>query len=87
MLANVEGDFRHARFSRWRGAQVPNLPEFFVEQEFCTQCGDCINLLPQAFRKVEDEEVAEVYAPLDESQRPELEKLMADCAGHAIQWK
>ena len=63
------------------------LPEFFVDQDLCTECGDCIKALPQAFRKVEDEEVAEVYAPLDESLRPHLEKMMAECAGHAILWK
>ena len=66
---------------------MPNLPPFFVDQDLCTECGDCIKLLPQAFRKVEDEEVAEVYADLDESHRPKLEKMMAECAGHAIQWK
>ena len=37
------------------------LPEFYVDQDLCTECGDCIKAVPQAFRKVEDEEVAEVY--------------------------
>lgn len=63
------------------------LPEFFVDQDLCTECGDCIKALPQSFRKVEDEEVAEVYAPLDDAQRAQLEKMMADCPGHAILWK
>lgn len=63
------------------------LPEFFVDQDLCTECGDCIKALPQSFRKVEDEEVAEVYAVMDESQRAQLEKMMADCPGHAILWK
>lgn len=63
------------------------LPEFFVDQDLCTECGDCIKVLPQSFRKVEDEEVAEAYAPLDDSQRAQLEKMMADCPGHAILWK
>lgn len=66
---------------------MPALPEFFVDQDLCTECGDCIKLLPQAFRKVEDEEVAEVYGPLDESQKPALEKMMTDCPGHAILWR
>lgn len=63
------------------------LPEFFVDQDLCTECGDCIKVLPQSFLKVEDEEVAEAYAPLDDSQRAQLEKMMADCPGHAILWK
>jgi hypothetical protein len=44
-------------------------------------------LLPQAFRKVEDEEVAEVYAELPDTQLPPLQKIMAECPGHAILWK
>ncbi len=66
---------------------MPALPEFYVDQDLCTECGDCIKALPQSFRKVEDEEVAEVYAAMDESLRPQLEKMMADCPGHAILWK
>ncbi|HET9950749.1 MAG TPA: ferredoxin [Candidatus Eisenbacteria bacterium] len=66
---------------------MPNLPVFYVDQDLCTECGDCIKLLPQAFRKVEDEEVAEVYAELDESQKPKLDKIMTECPGHAILWK
>lgn len=66
---------------------MPALPSFFVDPDLCTECGDCIKLLPQAFRKVEDEEVAEAYAVMDESDRAKLEKMMADCPGHAIQWK
>jgi len=66
---------------------MPNVPPFFVDQDLCTECGDCFKLLPQAFRKVEDEEVAEVYAELDETQRPKLVKIMAECPGHAILWK
>ena len=41
-----------------------------------------------AFRKVEDEEVAEVYnTDLDESLLPRLQKIMTECPGHAILWK
>ena len=61
--------------------------EFYVEPDLCTECGDCIKALPQSFRKVEDEEVAEVYAPMDDGLRAQLEKMMADCPGHAILWK
>jgi ferredoxin len=64
------------------------LPEFYVDPDLCTECGDCIKAVPQAFRKVEDEEVAEVYNwAIDESLRPKVEKIMADCPGHAILWR
>lgn len=65
-----------------------NVPEFYVDPDLCTECNDCIKAMPQAFRKVEDEEVAEVYnAAIDEAQRAKLDKIMADCPGHAILWK
>jgi ferredoxin len=64
------------------------VPEFYVDPDLCTECGDCIKVLPQAFRNVEDEEVAEVYnAALDDSQLPVLQKIMTDCPGHAILWR
>ena len=67
---------------------MANVPLFVVEPDLCTECGDCIKAMPMAFRKVEDEEVAEVYnADLDESLLPALKKMMADCPGHAIIWK
>ena len=62
--------------------------EFYVEADLCTECGDCIKALPMAFRKVEDEEVAEVYnVSLDESFLPKVEKIMSECPGHAILWR
>jgi ferredoxin len=64
------------------------VPEFYVDTDLCTECGDCIKALPMAFRKVEDEEVAEVYRhDLDDSVLPKLEKIMTECPGHAILWK
>jgi ferredoxin len=64
------------------------LREFYVDQDLCTECGDCIKLLPQAFRKVEDEEVAEVYnVAVDEVHKSKLDKIIAECPGHAILWK
>ena len=67
---------------------MPSVPEFFVDEDLCTECGDCWKALPQAFRKVEDEEVAEVYnVALDESRLPDLQQIMTDCPGHAILWK
>ncbi len=66
---------------------MASVPEFHVDPDLCTECGDCIKLMPQAFRKVEDEEVSEVHnTEIDESLRPRLEKIMAECAGHAILW-
>jgi ferredoxin len=62
--------------------------EFYVEPDLCTECGDCIKALPMAFRKVEGEELAEVYdAGLDEALLPKLEKIMSECPGHAILWR
>jgi ferredoxin len=64
------------------------VPEFFVDPDLCTECGDCIKVMPQAFRKVEDEEVAEVFdANVDDSLMPLLQKTMTECPGHAILWK
>ena len=64
------------------------IPEFYVDADLCTECGDCIKALPQAFRQVEDEEVAEVYnTGLDEALMPALQKMMTECPGHAILWK
>lgn len=64
------------------------VPEFHVDADLCTECGDCITAMPQVFRKVEGEEIAEVYnADLDASQLPNLEKIMADCPASAIVWK
>lgn len=64
------------------------VPEFYVDADLCTECGDCIKALPQAFRKVEDEEVAEVFnTDIDESLMPKLQQQMTDCPGHAILWK
>jgi ferredoxin len=62
--------------------------EFYVEADLCTECGDCIKAMPQAFRKVDGEEVAEVFnADLDEAHLPKLVKIMSECPGHAILWK
>ncbi len=44
--------------------------------------------IPQAFRKVDGEEVAEVYNwELDESYMPKVQQIMTDCPGKAILWK
>jgi ferredoxin len=67
---------------------MARVPEFYVDADLCTECGDCIKALPMAFRKVEGEQVAEVYdSGLDESVLPLLQSTMAACPGHAILWK
>jgi len=64
------------------------VPEFYVDADLCTECGDCITAMPQAFRKVEGEEIAEAYnTDLDDSLLPILEKVMSDCPASSILWK
>jgi ferredoxin len=65
-----------------------NVPEFYVEVDLCTECGDCYKDMPDVFRKMDGEEVAEVYSMnVDESRLPLLQKVMTDCPGHAILWR
>jgi ferredoxin len=67
---------------------MAQVPEFYVEPDLCTECGDCIKAMPMAFRKVEDEELAEVHNwRIDDSLLPLLQKTMTECPGHAILWK
>jgi ferredoxin len=67
---------------------MANVALFYVDADLCTECGDCIKAMPMAFRKVEDEEVAEAYnVNLDEALLPSLQKMMTECPGHAILWK
>ena len=62
--------------------------EFYVEPDLCTECGDCIKAMPNAFRKVDGEELAEVHnTEIDDALLPKLEKIMSECPGHAILWK
>jgi ferredoxin len=62
--------------------------QFYVDADLCTECGDCIKAMPNAFRKVEDEEVAEAFnVELEDSHLPALQKIMTECPGHAILWK
>jgi len=63
-------------------------PEFYVDQDLCTECGDCMKAIPQAFRKADGEEVAEVYnCALDEADMPKVQQIMTDCPGKAILWR
>jgi hypothetical protein len=31
---------------------MPNVHDFYVDEDLSTECGDCVKLLPQAFRNV-----------------------------------
>ncbi len=67
---------------------MAKVPEFYVDGDLCTECGDCIKALPMAFRKVDGEEVAEVFnTEINETLLPKLQQQMTDCPGHAILWK
>jgi ferredoxin len=62
--------------------------DFYVDADLCTECGDCITAMPAVFRKVEGEEIAEVFKhELTDAELPLLEKMMADCPASAILWK
>jgi ferredoxin len=66
---------------------MAKVPPFYVDADLCTECGDCIKALPMAFRKVEDEEVAEAFnVDLDDALLPNLQKMVSECPGHAILW-
>ncbi len=66
---------------------MANVPKFFVDADLCTECGDCIKAMPDVFRKLAGEQVAEVFNPLvDQTRLTTLQKTMTDCPGHAILW-
>lgn len=59
--------------------------EFYIDEDLCTGCGDCIKAMPGHFEDT-GEDTAEVItsAGADVSK---LEKTMAACPGKAIKWK
>ena len=64
------------------------LPEFYVDADLCTECGDCITGMPDIFRKVAGQEIAEVFnTNVDDSKKADVEKMMNDCPAAAILWK
>jgi ferredoxin len=74
--------------TRREDSPMAPVPEFFVDADLCTECGDCITAMPTVFRKVKDEEIAEVYITnLDEALLPKLQQMMTDCPASAILWK
>ncbi len=64
------------------------VPDFYVDPDLCTECDDCIKAMPTVFRKADGEDVAEAYnTDVDDSKKPELDKIMEECPGHAILWR
>ena len=59
--------------------------EFFVDEDLCTGCNDCIKALPQNFRDT-GEDTAEVFS-CDGTDPSKVEAVMTACPGKAIQWK
>jgi len=62
---------------------MPN--EFYVDEDLCTGCNDCVKALPQHFADT-GEDTAEVTTC--EGADPEkVQKSMDACPGKAIKWK
>ncbi|MDO8526615.1 MAG: ferredoxin [Deltaproteobacteria bacterium] len=59
--------------------------EFFVDQDLCTGCGDCIKAMPEHFEDT-GEDTADVTAS-EGADASKLEKVMKECPGKAIKWK
>ncbi|MBI5299859.1 MAG: ferredoxin [Deltaproteobacteria bacterium] len=59
--------------------------EFYVDEDLCTGCGDCIKAMPRYFADT-GEDTAEVtnFAGADLAK---LESVMNACPGKAIKWK
>lgn len=63
----------------------PTDREFYVDEDLCTGCGDCIKAMPGHFRDT-GQDTAEVITSVNtDSQK--LEKTMTVCPGKAIKWK
>lgn len=59
--------------------------DFYVDEELCTGCGDCIKELPDFFRDT-GEETAEVVR-CDGADPAKLDKVIKLCPGKAIKWR
>lgn len=59
--------------------------EFYVDEDLCTGCGDCVKALPHHFADT-GEDTAEVTT--SEGADPvKVEQIMKACPGKAIKWK
>ena len=59
--------------------------EFYVDEDLCTGCNDCIKALPQNFADT-GEDTAEV-TNCDGADLVKVEVVMKACPGKAIKWK
>lgn len=59
--------------------------EFYVDEDLCTGCNDCIKALPKHFEDT-GEETAEVIS-CEGADPVKLEQVMKACPGKAIKWK
>lgn len=59
--------------------------EFYVDEDLCTGCGDCIKAMPQHFADT-GEDTAEVITCAG-ADSAKLDPVMKACPGKAIKWK
>lgn len=59
--------------------------EFYVDEDLCTGCSDCITAMPEHFEDT-GEETAEVIT-CDGADPDKLEATMQACPAKAIKWK
>ena len=64
---------------------MAEIREFYVEEDLCTGCGDCIKAMPGHFRDT-GQDTAEVTA-CGGAEPAKLETIMKACPGKAIKWK
>lgn len=59
--------------------------EFYVDEDLCTGCGDCVKAMPQNFADT-GEDTAEVTTSAG-ADPAKVEHIMKACPGKAIKWK
>lgn len=59
--------------------------EFYIDEDLCTGCGDCVKALPSNFADT-GEDTAEVTSS-DGADPVKVEQIMKACPGKAIKWK
>lgn len=59
--------------------------EFYVDEDLCTGCGDCVKAMPQHFVDT-GEDTAEVTTS-NGADPTKIEQVMKACPGKAIKWK
>lgn len=64
---------------------MADVREFYVDEDLCTGCGDCVKAMPGQFRDT-GQDTAEVVT-CDGAEPAKLETVMKACPGKAIKWK